>query len=61
MRNRAELTGLLRLRADEALSIAAWMLDLEERKKLIQIADEYDERAREAAGGEGTTLRLGMR
>ena len=61
MRNRAELTSLLRLRADEARSIAAWMLDLEERKKLIQIADEYEERAREAAGREGTTLRLGTR
>ena len=60
MQDRAELAGLYPLRADEARTIAAGILDWEERKKLMQIADEYEQRARDVEGMDGPTLGLDM-
>jgi hypothetical protein len=60
MQDRAELVGLYRLRADEARAVAVGIFDWEERKKLLQIADEYEQRARDVEGIANSQPRLDM-
>ena len=60
MSDRVELSGLYRLRADEARTIAGGIFDWEERKKLLQIADEYEQRARDVEGIDNPQPRLDM-
>jgi hypothetical protein len=60
MSDNVELAGLYRLRADEARTIAGGIFDWEERKKLLQIADEYEQRARDVEGIDDPQPRLSM-
>ena len=52
MQDRAELVGLYRLRAGEARTVAGGILDWEERKRLLQMADEYERHADEVEGSD---------
>jgi hypothetical protein len=59
MQDRVELAGLYRLRADEARTVAGGILAWEERNRLLQMADEYEQRAREVESIDNTQPRLG--
>ena len=58
MQDRVELAGLYRLRADQARTVAGGILDWEERNKLLQMADEYELRAREAEDSDSPDTQL---
>jgi hypothetical protein len=58
MPGRAEMAGLYRLRADEARAVAAGIFEWEERNKLLQMADEYERRAREAEDSDSPDTQL---
>jgi hypothetical protein len=60
MSDNVELAGLYRLRADEARTIAVGIFDWEERNKLLQIADEYEQRARDVEAIDNPQPRLGL-
>jgi hypothetical protein len=60
MQDRTELAGLYRLRADEARTIAEGIFDWEERQKLLQIVDEYEQRARDLEGVDNSQPRLDL-
>jgi hypothetical protein len=55
-----DLAVLYRLRADEVRTIAQGIFDWEERKKLMQIVDEYEQRARDVGGIDSPHPRLVM-
>jgi hypothetical protein len=59
MHDRVELAGLYRLRADEARTVAGGLFDWEARSRLLQMADEYEQRARDVEGIDNTQPRLG--
>lgn len=59
MQDRAELAGLYRLRADQARTVAGGIFAWEERNRLLQLADEYEQRARDVEGIDNTQPRFG--
>jgi hypothetical protein len=60
MQDKVELAGLYRLRADEARAVAGGLFNREERNRLLQMADEYEQRARDVEGIDNPQPRLGM-
>jgi hypothetical protein len=53
-----ELAALYRLRADQARAVAGGLFDWEERNRLLQTADEYEQRARDVEGIDDPQPRL---
>ena len=60
MNDKAELAGHYSFRADDARRIAEGIFDWEERKKLLEITDEYEQRAREIEEMDSASPRLEM-
>jgi hypothetical protein len=56
--DRTEIVALHRLRADEARTVALGKFDWEERSNLLQMAEEYERRAREAEGSDSPDPQL---